>query len=130
MLVAAAQAATHKPLPVPIMQFSTHIETTAHQLNATSDYPPYKRYMTVYYDFTARRARVDYDPVPHMPPKSFGARLRPRHSHACVHHLWHHRSSPVRPRVRVDGHRAPFDEGVPEEARAPHHRPGQKARRH
>ena len=25
----------------------------------------------VYYDFDARRARIDYDPVPHMPPKSF-----------------------------------------------------------
>ena len=27
--------------------------------------------MTVFYDFDARRARIDYDPVPHMPPKSF-----------------------------------------------------------
>ena len=25
----------------------------------------------MYYDFDARRARIDYDPVPHMPPKSF-----------------------------------------------------------
>ena len=44
---------------------------TAHQLNATSDYPPYKRTLTVHYDYPARRARFDYDPVPHMPPKSF-----------------------------------------------------------
>ena len=27
--------------------------------------------MTVYFDFPARRSRIDYDPVPHMPPKSF-----------------------------------------------------------
>ena len=32
----------NKELPVPHLQFSTRIETTAHQLNATSDYPPYK----------------------------------------------------------------------------------------
>ena len=63
--------AANKPLPTPQLQFSTRIETTAHQLNATSDYPPYKRYMTVHYDYKARRARLDYDPVPHMPPKSF-----------------------------------------------------------
>lgn len=60
-----------KPLPTAHKQFSVRIETTAHQLNATNDYPPYKRYMTVHYDHTARRARIDYDPVPHMPPKSF-----------------------------------------------------------
>ena len=27
--------------------------------------------MTVHYEYTARRARIDYEPVPHMPPKSF-----------------------------------------------------------
>ena len=27
--------------------------------------------MVVHYDYTARRARIDYEPVPHMPPKSF-----------------------------------------------------------
>ena len=27
--------------------------------------------MTVYFDYPARRSRIDYDPVPHMPPKSF-----------------------------------------------------------
>jgi len=69
--VAAANQRTAKPLPKPHHQFSTRIETTAHQLNATNDYPPYKRYMTVYYDYSSRRARIDYDPVPHMPPKSF-----------------------------------------------------------
>ena len=67
----AAGAAADKALPIPPRQFSVRIETTAHQLNATSDYPPYKRTMTVHYDYSARRARVDYDPVPHMPPKSF-----------------------------------------------------------
>ena len=66
-----ADASTSKPLPTPHRQFTTRIETTAHQLNATDDYPPYRRTMTVYYDFDARRARIDYDPVPHMPPKSF-----------------------------------------------------------
>ena len=66
-----ADASTSKPLPTPHRQFTTRIETTAHQLNATEDYPPYKRTLTVYYDFDARRARIDYDPVPHMPPKSF-----------------------------------------------------------
>ena len=73
VLIAARGAATagFKPLPKAHHQFTTRIETTAHQLNATSDYPPYKRYMTVYYDYTARRARLDYSPVPHMPPKSF-----------------------------------------------------------
>ena len=60
-----------KPLPTTLKQFSARIETTAHQLNATADYPPYKRYMTVHYDYTNRRARIDYDPVPHMPPKAF-----------------------------------------------------------
>ena len=60
-----------KPLPTTLKQFSARIETTAHQLNATADYPPYKRYMTVHYDYTNRRARIDYDPVPHMPPKSY-----------------------------------------------------------
>ena len=89
--VAVNADASSKPLPTPHRQFTTRIETTAHQLNATDDYPPYKRYaiwrnsaqlsltppvhprrqMTVYYDFDARRARIDYDPVPHMPPKSF-----------------------------------------------------------
>lgn len=71
--VACAQAgrAPNKPLPTPHRQFSVSIETTAHQLNATSDYPPYKRYMTVHYDYPSRRARIDYEPVPHMPPKSF-----------------------------------------------------------
>ena len=62
---------SNKPLPTPPRAFSVVIETTAHQLNATSDYPPYKRYMTVHYDHPARRVRIDYDPVPHMPPKSF-----------------------------------------------------------
>jgi hypothetical protein len=74
LLAPAGGAGVHKdvhPLPVPHTQFSVRIETTAHQLNATSDYPPYKRYMTVHYDYAARRARIDYDPVPHMPPKSF-----------------------------------------------------------
>ena len=66
-----ADASTSKPLPTPHRQFTTRIETTAHQLNATEDYPPYRRTMTVFYDFDARRARIDYDPVPHMPPKSF-----------------------------------------------------------
>ena len=61
----------NRPLPTPHRTFSVTIETTAHQLNATSDYPPYKRYMTVYYDYPNRRARIDYEPVPHMPPKSF-----------------------------------------------------------
>ena len=60
-----------RPLPTTLKQFSARIETTAHQLNATADYPPYKRYMTVHYDYTNRRARIDYDPVPHMPPKAF-----------------------------------------------------------
>ena len=60
-----------RPLPTAHRQFTVRIETTAHQINATSDYPPYKRYMTVYYDYAARRARIDYDPVMHMPPKSF-----------------------------------------------------------
>lgn len=64
-------AQQNKPLPTPQRQFSVRIETTAHQLNATNDYPPYKRYMTVHYDYDARRARLDYDPVPHMPPKSY-----------------------------------------------------------
>lgn len=68
---AGAAGKPNKPLPTPYRQFSVIIETTAHQLNATSDYPPYKRYMTVHYDHPARRARIDYDPVPHMPPKSF-----------------------------------------------------------
>lgn len=69
-LVSGAPSAP-RPLPEPKRQFTVRIETTAHQLNATSDYPPYKRYLTVYYDYDARRARIDYDPVPHMPPKSF-----------------------------------------------------------
>jgi hypothetical protein len=69
--IEAGPASGNKALPTPHRQFSVRIETTAHQLNATSDYPPYKRYMTVHYDYTARRARIDYDPVPHMPPKSF-----------------------------------------------------------
>ena len=42
-----ADASTSKPLPTPHRQFTTRIETTAHQLNATEDYPPYKRLMTV-----------------------------------------------------------------------------------
>ena len=62
---------THKPLPTPHRQFSVRIETTAHQLNATNAYPPYTRYLMVHYDYDARRARLDYEPVPHMPPKSF-----------------------------------------------------------
>lgn len=70
LLVGVARGA-NKPLPTPPLQFSTRIETTAHQLNATSDYPPYKRYLTVHYDYAMRRVRIDYDPVPHMPPKSF-----------------------------------------------------------
>lgn len=61
----------HKALPTPLLQFTSRVETTAHQLNATNSYPPYKRYMTVYYDFPARRARLDFEPVPHTPPKSF-----------------------------------------------------------
>ena len=28
--------------------------------------------MTVFYDFDARRARIDYDPVPHMPSAASG----------------------------------------------------------
>ena len=71
LLLLGTTSAQNKALPTPHRQFSVSIETTAHQLNATSDYPPYKRYMTVYYDYTARRARIDYAPVPHMPPKSF-----------------------------------------------------------
>ena len=70
-LLSVVDGAQNKALPTPHRQFSVSIETTAHQLNATSDYPPYKRYMTVYYDYTARRTRIDYEPVPHMPPKSF-----------------------------------------------------------
>ena len=69
--IAARDGRSHRPLPVPHRQFSTRIETTAHQLNATNDYPPYRRYMRVHYDYEARRARIDYEPVPHMPPKSF-----------------------------------------------------------
>ena len=69
--LAAALLGAPKALPTTPKQFTVRIETTAHQLNATSDYPPYKRYMTVYYDYTNRRARIDYDPVAHMPPKSF-----------------------------------------------------------
>ena len=61
--------APDKSLPTPHHQFFTRIETTAHQLNATSDYPPYKRFMSVHYDYSSRRARIDYEPVPHMPPK-------------------------------------------------------------
>merc|ERR1711920_334000 len=61
----------HKNLPKVYLQFSVRVETTAHQLNETSDYPPYRRPMTIYYDYSERRARVDYDAVPHMPPKSF-----------------------------------------------------------
>ena len=73
MLVAllSTSRAPDKALPTPHHQFSTHLETTAHQLNATSDYPPYKRYMSVHYDYSSRRARIDYQPVPHMPPKSY-----------------------------------------------------------
>ena len=63
--------ASDKSLPTPHHQFFTRIETTAHQLNATSDYPPYKRFMSVHYDYSLRRARIDYEPVPHMPPKSY-----------------------------------------------------------
>ena len=63
--------APDKSLPTPHHQFFTRIETTAHQLNATSDYPPYKRFMSVHYDYSSRRARIDYEPVPHMPPKSY-----------------------------------------------------------
>ena len=73
--VAATAAAEVRQLPKVHRQFSTRIETTAHQLNATNDYPPYKRYMTVHYDYDARRVRIDYDPVPHMPPKSFVRRF-------------------------------------------------------
>ena len=32
-----ADASTSKPLPTPHRQFTTRIETTAHQLNATDD---------------------------------------------------------------------------------------------
>ena len=67
----ASERAPDKTLPTPHHSFFTRIETTAHQLNATSDYPPYKRYMAVYYDYASRRARIDYEPVPHMPPKSY-----------------------------------------------------------
>ncbi len=70
-VLAAAKRSDPKPLPTPPRQFSTRIETTAHQLNASSDYPPYKRFLSVHYDYAARRARIDYEPVPHMPPKSF-----------------------------------------------------------
>lgn len=62
---------SNKPLPYPPRQFSAQIETTAHQLNATLTYPPHKRYMTVHYDYSNRRARVDFHPMPHMPPKVF-----------------------------------------------------------
>jgi hypothetical protein len=68
---ARADRPQDKSLPTPHRQFFTRLETTAHQLNATSDYPPYKRYLSVHYDYTARRARIDYEPVPHMPPKSY-----------------------------------------------------------
>ena len=71
LLVVAGACGAPKALPTSHKQFSVRIETTAHQLNSTQDYPPYKRYMTVHYDHAARRARVDYDPVPHMPPKSY-----------------------------------------------------------
>jgi len=48
-------AAVHTRLPTVQLQFSTRVETTAHRLNATEDYPPYKRYFTVYFDFPVRR---------------------------------------------------------------------------
>ena len=35
-----ADASTSKPLPTPHRQFTTRIETTAHQLNATDDCTP------------------------------------------------------------------------------------------
>ena len=74
VLCSAAKRPTRAPdknLPTPHHQFFTRIETTAHQLNATSDYPPYKRFMSVHYDYSSRRARIDFEPVPHMPPKSY-----------------------------------------------------------
>ena len=67
-----ALATSSRSLPPPPLQFSARIVTTAHQLNATDDYPPRTRQLTVYYDFPARRSRVDYDGVaPHEPPKAF-----------------------------------------------------------
>ncbi|KAL1496092.1 hypothetical protein AB1Y20_014718 [Prymnesium parvum] len=71
LLLAPLEAKKHKPLPQPQRRFTARVETIAHQLNASSEYPPYKRYLTVHYDFEQRRARFDYDPLPHMPPKSF-----------------------------------------------------------
>ena len=59
LLALLTVGAEKKPLPQPPKQFSVRVETTAHQLNATSDYPPYKRYMTVHYDYAARRARIE-----------------------------------------------------------------------
>ena len=50
-----ADASTSKPLPTPHRQFTTRIETTAHQLNATDDYPPYKRYSKPRHNPASRR---------------------------------------------------------------------------
>ena len=78
-LVAQRTEREPRPLPTPPLQFSTRLETLAHQLiknnNETDDYPPHARQLHTYYDFEARRARFDYAPVPHMPPKSFVRRL-------------------------------------------------------
>jgi hypothetical protein len=51
LAVALASVGAKKSLPPVQLQFSTRVETTAHQLNATEDYPPYKRSFTVYIDF-------------------------------------------------------------------------------
>eukprot|EP00962_Isochrysis_galbana_P008981 scaffold2499_cov129-Isochrysis_galbana.AAC.4 len=51
LVLVLASVGVKKSSPTVQLQFSTRVETTAHQLNATEGYPPYKRYFTVYFDF-------------------------------------------------------------------------------
>ena len=93
---AAVAAVKHKPLPAVQLQVSTRVETTAHQLNATEDYPPYKRYYTVYFDFPVRRHAGHALPSLSHPPLAAPSTLRSRRTRgrACTATS---RGRPVRP---------------------------------
>ena len=91
---ACGGARANKELPVPHLQFSTRIETTAHQLNATSDYPPYKCCAPAAACVRATRvreaSRLDtrfaqeiYDGLLRLPRTPLAHRLRPGTAHAA-----------------------------------------------
>eukprot|EP00967_Tisochrysis_lutea_P149369 scaffold286992_cov31-Tisochrysis_lutea.AAC.1 len=92
--IAAWLAGARKVAPAAPQQFSARIEITAHQLNATAEYPPYKRYLTVYFDFAVRFATNLLSYFLSLSP-SLPLLLAPSNSHRTPLHPTH--SPPLPP---------------------------------